>query len=458
MSISEALAGNILNTRYTDLSVDNVERAKMRILDAIGCLIGGARAEGCQAMLELVKRWGGSPEAHVLVYGVAAPVHHAAMMNSLMTRSFDFEPVEAEGEKSTGPAHISGTTVPVALTLSENCGASGKEMITALCLGDDLASRLSIASGFDFGLGWDNTGTINKFGAAAITAKLLRLNQKQIYNSFGIVLNQLAGSMAGVWDKTMCFKLPIALAARDGIFAAELAQQGFSGVKDPFTGQYGFFAMYCRKADTSGMAKDLGHRYYADCVIKPYPCCRATHPAIDAALEIVKQPGYNVGNIAEVELNTTQATLGLFVGTPFIAGETPHIDAAFSLRYTVADALLRQEVIPEHFSEEAIRDPRISTLINATVMPGTLSAKGLNKVEITVKMQDGQVYKAGAGIARGDIAHNPLSKEEIIAKFRHNLAFAHSISENNAEKVLDMISNLEEVNDLRQLTALLIQV
>ena len=99
-----------------------------------------------------------------------------------------------------------------------------------------MPARLGVASGFDFELGWDNTGTINGFGATAIAGKLLGLDEKQIHNAFGIVLNQLAGSMDGVYDKTMCFKLPIALSARNGIFSADLAKEGFAGVKDPFTG------------------------------------------------------------------------------------------------------------------------------------------------------------------------------------------------------------------------------
>jgi 2-methylcitrate dehydratase PrpD len=456
MSVSEALAANVVNTRYSDLKAENVERAKIRILDAVGCAIGGANAAGCQSMLNLFRQWGGAAESHVLVHGIRVPAHAAAMLNSLMTRSYDFEPVEAEGEKGTGPAHISGTTVPTALSMAERCGASGQELITALCLGDDLASRLSISSGFDFTLGWCNTGTINKFGATAIAGKLLKLNQKQVHNSFGIVLNTLAGSMAGVWDKTMCFKLPISLASRDGIISAELAQQGFAGVVEPFTGRRGYFDLFCKDYDAASLTKDLGRRYYADCVIKPYPCCRATHPANDAALKITAEHPFKAEDIAEIELNTAPAVLTLFVGQPMEIGETPQINAAFSIRFTVADALLRKAILPQHFIPEMVSDPAITRLIDMIKMPGTLAPKGPISVELKVKMKNGEVYTAQAGVARGDIARNPLTTAEILAKYRNNVAFSNTVSRANSEKALAIIDKLETLKDVRELIGLLV--
>ena len=97
MNISQEFAANIVKTDFKALDEMTISRARWRVLDAIGCLIAGANAAGCGAMLALVKKWGGAAESTVFVHGVKAPAAHAAMMNSLMTRSFDFEPVDAEG-------------------------------------------------------------------------------------------------------------------------------------------------------------------------------------------------------------------------------------------------------------------------------------------------------------------------------------------------------------------------
>ena len=456
MSIIEELAANITETNYDSLDKDTIERAKWRVIDAIGCSLAGTNAAGCRMMLDLMKKWGGTAESTVLVSGFKGPAHQVAMLNSLMTRSYDFEPVEAEGENRTSPAHISGTTVPTSLSVAEMLAASGQELLTALVLGDDLASRLGVASGFDFSGGWDNTGTINMFGATAIAAKLLKLNAVQIQNAFGIVVNQLAGSMAGVWDQTMSFKLPIALASRNGIFSAELAKQGFAGVKDAFLGNYGYFALYCNNPDTTNLTKDLGKRFYADCIIKPHSACRATHPSIDCALQIVSANDIKVEDIEDIILFTSAKTRDGFVGQPFRLEESPQINGAFSVRFTVATALLRKGIKPEYFEDECIRDLRIKRLIDRMKLEVIAPSKYPLAAELQVKMRDGKILTARTDIPRGDIRRTPLSPEEIRAKYRSNAVFTRKISKTKAENALKIMEKLETIKDIRELIPLLV--
>ena len=451
MSITKELAANVVETSFASIPRESTERAKWRIIDAIGCLIAGANAVGCRETVELVKKWGGTGESTILVHGIKAPAHNAAMANSLMTRSFDYEPVEAEGETKSGPAHISGTTVPTALAMAEHQGASGKDLITALIIGDDLAARLSIASGFDFALGWDNTGTINAFGATAIACKLLKLNEKQVLNALGIVLNQLGGTMDGVWDKVMTFKLCMALAAKNGIFSAELAAHGFTGVKDPFLGKHGYFSLYCSNYDTTNLNRDLGKRFYADCVIKPYSACRATHSSIDSALMISRNNNIRPENIEEIVVHLPPRILNGFTGQPFVMGETPQIDASFSIRYTVATALLRKGVKPAYFTDELLHDPLIHRLISRMKLVETPLA-----TEVEVKMKDGTTLSGRTEFPKGDIFKTPLTHEEIRDKFRDNVAYSQTVSVPNAEKVLEMLENLDNISDVREIVQLLV--
>jgi 2-methylcitrate dehydratase PrpD len=455
MNITEAIVDNVVETRFESLDAASVQNTKLRILDAVGCAIAGANAAGCNMLLDLVKRWSGPPESTVLVHGWKGPSLNAAMVNSLMIRSHDFEPVEAEGENTSSPAHISGTTVSTALSMAEKESASGKDLITALALGDDLAARLAVASGFNFDLGWDNTGTVNVFGATAIAAKLLGLNRQQVRNAFGIAVNQLAGTLDVVWAKTMAFKLPIALASRNGIFAAELAQQGFSGIKDPFLGAHGYFAMYCRDYNTNKLIKDLGQKYYADCVHKPYSCCRATHPSIDCALKITAMEEFKVENIINIKIYLNPSVIQGFTGQPFIIEETPQISGAFSIRYAVANALLRKGVRPEHFSEENIRHPQIKNLIDKMELVACNPGSEVLPTEIHVALRDGKVMKAHTGVARGDRNKNPLSLTEIEEKFRSSIQFSGTVSLQSAEETLKTIKNLEELRDIRELIKLL---
>ncbi len=457
LNTSQQLARNVVETSFRSFDQKAVQKAKWRILDAVGCAAVGVRAAGTAILRDIVKDWGGKEESTILVYGGRVPAHNAAMLNSLMTRSFDFEPVEAEGEYKSSPAHISGTTVPTALALAERTAASGRDLITALLVGDDLACRLGVASGFDFSLGWDNTGTINRFGATAIAAKLLQLDEKQTFNAFGIALNQLSGSMAGVFDKTLTFKLPIALASRDGIFAAELAGRGFSGVKEPFLGPRGFFALFCRNASTADLVKDIGQRYYADCVIKPYSACRATHPFIDCALELARHPDCKITDIEKIVIHATPGTIAGFCGQPFNPGATPQVDGAFSIRYTVATALLRQNVKPEYFEDQYIHDPRVSGLIEKMEFESDIPKEKITGTELTVQMKSGKKITARTDFPRGDFRRTPLTEEEIQAKYRSNMAYSGLIGPAKSEQALGLIANLENLADVRELTACLVK-
>jgi 2-methylcitrate dehydratase PrpD len=455
MSVMDELVMNVVETDFTSIPKESVERAKWRIIDALGCLVAGTNGAGCQATVDLVKRWGGAEESTILTHGVKAPAHNVAMVNSLMTRSFDFEPVEAEGETKSSPAHISGTTVPTAVTMAEWQAASGEDLITALVVGDDLVARVGVASGFDFSLGWDNTGTVNGFGATAIACRLLKLNHKQVSNAFGIVLTQLAGSMDGVWDKVMTFKLCMALAAKNGVFSAELASQGFTGVKDPFLGKHGYFALFCRDFDTTNLTRDLGKRFYADRVIKPYSACRATHSSIDSALKISCSNDIRIENIDEIVVNVSPGIFNGFTGQPFVLGETPQIDGAFSVRYTVATALLRKGIKPAYFTDECIRDPRIQRLIDRMRLVPSIPPDRSAATEIQVKMSDGSVLSGATDFPKGDISRTPLSDDEMRAKFRDNVVYSNTVPREKAEEALGMLQNLENVPDVREIVSLL---
>jgi len=228
----ENISENILNTNFENFDQAILENVKKRIIDVVGCLISGANAPGNLALIDLVRSWGGSKDATILVHGGRGPAHNVAMVNSIMARSFDFEAVMTFVDGVNIPSHISGTTVMTALTLGEQKEINGRELITALLVGEGLACRLLAATGFGFTKGWDCIGTVNTFGVTAIAGRLLGLTKNQIQNSFGIALNQLAGSLQNIWDGTICFKLPQGLSARNGIFSAELAKVGWNGPKE----------------------------------------------------------------------------------------------------------------------------------------------------------------------------------------------------------------------------------
>jgi 2-methylcitrate dehydratase PrpD len=447
---------NVLETHFENFDPATVEHAKNRMIDVVGCLIGGANGPGNLPLIKLIKDWGGKEEATILIQGGKAPTCNVAMLNSIMARSYDFEPVDVLVDNTIIPAHISGTTVMTAIAMGELQGINGKELMTALLVGDDVTARVLAASGFDFGLGWETTGMVNAFGAAAIAGRLIGLNRIHMRDAFGIVLNQMAGSFQNIWDGTTAFKLLQGLSARNGIFSAQLAKSGWTGPEDALLGKFGYYHLYtegCRNLQI--LTKDLGKKYYSDVTFKPYPCCRTTHPAIDCALTLIHKNSFDPQNIKEVILRVPRGALESFCGQPFKIGRFPHGNANFSYYYTVANALLRKSVKPEHFSDESIADPQIKALIGKMTL-GELSGASFQSAELKIIMNDGRQFSEFTDAPKGHSVRNPMSKDEIIAKFWTNVEFSQTVTQKNADRLLTLLGNLEELDQVDSIVELLV--
>jgi len=450
------LIDNIINTRYDDIPSAVISHAKNRIIDSIGCLICGARDTGNPELIEIIRRWGGSPEATVLVYGDKVPVTNAALVNSVMCRSFDYEPVSPLADGISVPGHISGTTVMTALTVGELMNASGKEMITALLLGDDMATRILIAGkGSGVRWGFDRVGQVNTFGATAIAGRLMGLNFSQMRNAFGLALNHLGGSQQMINDLTTGFKLSQGTSARDGIFAVLLAQAGWTGPKDALLANFGYYTLFTEGIkDPEILVRDLGQKFYSDGSFKPYPCCRINHAAIDCILALKKEYGIESEDVEQMILYVSRGVLKDVLGKPFKVGDFPHGSAGFNLQYNVANALLRGYPRPEHFIEQAIRDPLIGEFVDKIKLAELNEGKP-ESARVKMIMKDGNVFEKFVEIARGD-PQNPLSRNEIIEKFWHNIKFSRTITEQNASQILKMVDELENLASVRKLVQLLV--
>jgi 2-methylcitrate dehydratase PrpD len=456
MSIIAELVRNVLETPFEAFDPPILDRARDRIIDVVGCLIGGAKASGCSMMVDLVREWGGKKESTILVHGGKVPAHNAALVNCVMARSYDFEPTGAYVEGKSTPAHLSGTTGPTAITVAEQKAASGKELLTALILGDDLASRITAASQLNIDSGFDCTGTVNAFGATAIAGRLWGLNEHQMLNAFGIVLNQLAGSFQNIFDGAHSFKLPQGLAAHAAIFSAALANKGFTGIKDPLLSKYGYFSLYCKTYQLEVLTRDLGKNFYADYTCKPYPCCRSNHAAIDCVLELTRVNTIKPEDIDEIVVDITPTGLDFAVGQPFKIREVPQIDAAFNLQYTVASALLRKSVKLEHFTEKFIRDSKITDLINKIRLTPTMPLDKPLGARVKIKMKQGNEYEKRVDMPKGNGIFTPLTAADMRAKYFDNVAFSQTISMDKAEKVLDLIEKIEEVDNVNKIIKLLV--
>jgi 2-methylcitrate dehydratase PrpD len=454
VGLTEQLVKNVVETRFEDISEDVVTRAKDEVIDTIGCALGGANDPGSPNVVELVREWSGSEESTILAYGIKAPSHNVALANAVMARSFDYGIVDMCIEGEFKPAHIGETLVPTALAIAEHKALSGKQLLTALIAGEDLTTRIMFAS--KSVLGFDMTGTGNTLGATAVAGKLWGLDDQQWLNAFGIALNQMGGSM-GQFGSTHSFKLGQGLAAQRGIFSVRLASKGFTAAKEILLGAGGYFTIFSPDYDPEIITKHLGQKYYLEVAFKPFPSCRGTHSSIECALEVVRKNHIKVGDIDEVTVIVNNNSVPPFIREPFTIGEFPHVNAIFSLEYTVANALLRGYPRPEHFTEEAIRDPRIPEMIEKIkITTQDFPNESFQCASIRIKTKYGNEFTEHVNVPKGNELEHPLTREEKREKFRVNASFCGKVNMKNAEKALGMMEKLEDVKDIREIVALLI--
>lgn len=458
INITNTLCQTTIETRFEDLAESNVQNAKNRIIDVLGCIAAGAKAECNPKLVQLIKDWGGKEESSILIYGGKTVSHNAALVNSVMARSFDFESLGPLVDGKCMPAHISGTTVVTAITMGEAFNISGRELITALLSGDNLTARI-IASESTGGLppGWDSVGTANSFGAASIASKIMGLNLGQLKNALGLVFNQMSGSMQNIMDGAPAFKLLQGLSARNGIISAQLAKAGWSGPDDPLFGDKSYFNLFsggCGNPDI--LTKDLGKKYYSDAHFKIHPCCAVSHASVDCAVFIANNHNLDYREIDEIVLYVSTSGLNSFLTQPIELENFSHIKAAFNYKFPVATALMNKSVKPEHFSEENIKDPEVHKIINKIKLeqlPGV--ERELLCARLKVTMKNGDKYEKLIDSPKGEPVGNPLSKDEIVDKFFSNLEYSQKIDRAKGEKLLSLLDKLEELENIKEVIDLL---
>jgi 2-methylcitrate dehydratase len=357
--------------------------------------------------------------------------------------------------KKQVPSHHSPTTCMTALALCERAKLSGKDFLAALVIGDDIAARMLAASGLDFGQGWDGAPIYSSIAAAAIASRLLGLSAAQTQDAFGLVVQTIAGTVQNIWDGSTDWKLPQGLAARNGILAAQLARRGWVGMGDALHAPYGFYAQYTAGCiDPEQLTSDLGKVFYAEEYFKPYPACAATHSTIECALALREQHGLSAADVQKVVVRLPPASLKGFVNKPFEVRRYPQCDANFSTQFMVANVLLRGAVRQEHYAEELIRSPEMSTLIASTSV-AALPA-GRDGVEIELTTRDGRkLTETHSGVVSRNPGVRPSSEEEIVQKFRQQVAFSGFVSAATADEIVRRVAALDQETDMSQLVAVL---
>lgn len=451
MQHEKQLADFTLNLKYNEIAPDAIATIKKVLLTVCGTAVGGAKTDG---IAELDGFWGelaGKPEATVMFYGTRLPAHAAAMINAAMARALDYC-----DSINPGP-HFGASLLGVGLALTElRGGVSGKELLTAWAVGQEVGSRFNLPEEAYGGV--DPTGIAGAFAATAMACRLLKLTREQAINAYGIALNNASGSFQSHIDGTLSVRLNQGMLAHDAVLAARFAQIGLTGPQNFLGGVYGYCNVQGRGLIEPDYITDgLGQSWkLTKTVFKKFPSCFMTSAPTEATLQLMSETGLKPQDIAAVTLKIQPFGYNL-VGGPFKVGPNPKVDAQFNVTYCIANAILRGKSCLAYFEPEYIKAPEIMDFTKkiTVVSDGEIYKRGHSAVELTIVDQAGREYTKQLDNAPGT-PYNPLNDADHLLHFDDCLAFGNMRKvTQKRDSIIKTINNLEKENNTLCLLELL---
>jgi 2-methylcitrate dehydratase PrpD len=455
MNTEMTLAEWTTNTRFEDLPADVIAGMKVLIRTIIGTAVAGATSYGCGATVELVKEWGGRPEATVWIYGGKVPAHAAVLANSTMARALDICDMQVPGQ------HIGSSAVPVALAMAESVdGLSGRELISALAVGSEIATRLGFVSRLD---GFDPTGACSIFASCVTAGRILGLTTRQMLHAMALTFNKAGSSFQSNVDGSLAVRLIEGFISQDGIICAQLAKRDITGPENWLGGVWGYYHLFCKdERDEDTVAGKLSEEWYVRSFgYKTRPQCGATIASTDAIFELLKEQPFEAEEVERVDIHMASQGPCSLVGSPFKLGDYPQVNGQFSVRYCVANAIVRKSSELYHFTAESVSDPVVGALarrVHTSVHPELAQGRRelAARVVLEVQLKNGRVLTCKAD---GPTGFPPQQKSDArhLEDFQSHIAYGgRPLSKENVQRIVCLVDRLDELDDVRELVPLLV--
>jgi 2-methylcitrate dehydratase PrpD len=454
---TKGLAEFICGTEYKDLPSGLVEAAKRAVLDYLAVTMSGSQEPSGRIMSEMVRE-NRSPEESTVIGGrFKASYTLAALANGTSAHTQDYD--DCLDFPSAGLAHPTAGTFSGLLTLGEKNRISGKELITAYCLGVEAYGKtglLVVEEGVG-NRGWEWTGTLGVMGATAGLSKLLDFDERTMVNALGIAAT-LAGSLIRNFG-SFAGHIHGGNAARNGIEAVTLAQKGYDATGgDVIEGRGGYYNAFSGKLESLGgeaqrqRLSQLGNPWNLlnpGLMFKYYPCAHIAHFGVYAAQQLREKHAFDWREIQRIGFRTPFARNS---PSPPQTG----VQGRFNLGYCLCRALIHGGIEFEFFTEQGVKDANTLSLmekIDWEEIPRENLVGPFGYQEVILKMKDGKTYGCKVEHPKGE-PQNPQSLQELEAKFRKCAHYAR-YDDSTASQIKDLVADLENLKDISRLTALL---
>ncbi len=411
------------------------------LLNFFAVAIAGCRTTPIELALKQLSEFSGGKQATIVGRNERIDALSAAFLNAAGANVFDY----CDTHLPT-VVHPTSPLAPAVLAMAELRPVTGPELLLAFILGFEIECRVGAAiSPGHYPKGWHITSTCGVFGAAAGAAKLLKLGEGQIVWALGSASTQSAGLCECLgWPAK---SVSVGNAARNGLFAALLADKGFEGPPEPIAGAQGFLAAMGEPPNWAALLDGLGKSWeVANNSIKPYPAGFVIHPLLDCALDWRKaNPDAAIEKV-------------LARGNPLLLQRTDRPDVAtgresqVSLQHAVAAALVLGKAGLDQFTDACVNDPRVSAMRKRISVASDPNISTI-AVEMEFTTANGKIHKMSTQAAKGSAA-NPLKDSEIERKLRDEAKSWNA--RHDIQPLIDAVWSLDRSSDVADLAAMTI--
>jgi 2-methylcitrate dehydratase PrpD len=437
--VGQALGEFVAESTWSSISPVLRHEAGRSLLNYFGCALGSAQDPAVGTAVRLMLPSAGDGRVTVIGRRERLDPMGAAFANAISANLLDYD--DTHWQTAIHP------TAPVAaalFALAEQRGLSGAEALHALIMGVEVECRIGNAvSPQHYARGMHITATCGVFGAAAASAKLLKLGAAEVWTALGIAANQSAGVIENL--TTGAKNVAVGNAARNGLLAALLAQAGYTAAPAAIEGPFGWARAVGDRVDLKKITGGLGERWEFQAIAyKPYPCGFVLHAIVDACHQLRAERRFASSDILRVVVGGNQLLLDRG-SRDVLSGR----DARVSIAHAAAVGLLRDKATAREFSSAAAADPELVALrgkVQAVLAPDMPT--GAASVALTTR--DGRTDTVLVRHARGSL-ESPLSDSDLEAKFRHSAGH----SDRSDSELIGHIWSLDTAGTLTPLLSLM---
>lgn len=440
-SVTEQMADWVVNVDAADVPEVGTERVRNLVLDSLGNQFAGMAVPAGRLLGDWVEAQGATPTCTVAARRFKTTPAYATLVNGAASHALENDDV------ATFSSHPNSPLTAAALAVGEKLGASGRDVVVAWMIGWEVtAQTMKVCLGPRgnelINRGWFNQGFQETLGVAALAARLMGLDVDQTRMALGHAASAMAGMMKNRGTDTKGFTA--GSAAMHGVMAAELSAMGFTADRDILDGDIGVARLLgLEQGDPQKMLDGLGSWDLATrgSTIRLFACCGASHWSMDAMQRIVRDEAVAADDIESIVVEIPEFLTDMVPNHEPTTG----LEAKYSLEYSLATIALDGRAGVNQFTDDAVQRPPARDLTSrVTTVP---MDDGAYQSRVVVTLRSGEQHEATSNRAHGHPA-DPLTKEEIVAKFDECAASAPAAQR---ARVVDLCGRLEALDDVGEL-------